>query len=320
MSDLPICAVLDDYQKVADVCADWSGLNGRVELRRFETHLGDGDSLVEALFDSTIIVAMRERTPFPESLLRRLPNLKLLITTGMRNRSIDLVTAKELGITVCGTQYGRGAAAELAWAGLLAFMRNIPEELANLREGGPWQIGLGRSLEGRRLGIVGLGRQGTRMARYGLAFGMDVCGWTRTDSEARTAELGIRSVSLETLFETSDVVTIQLALTEATQGFITADMLGAMRSDAVMVNTARGPLVDENALIQWLTENPKAGAVLDVFDQEPLPKEHPFRRLPNVLATPHIGYVTQENYQVYFRDVVDGVSGWLDGDPRRVLT
>ncbi len=320
MPDRPICAILDDYQNAAFASADWSVLDGRVTLRRYETHLGDEDSVADALADCAVIVAMRERTVFSESLLRRLPKLKLLITTGMRNRSIDLVAAHALNIVVCGTGSERGSVAELGWGALIAFMRNIPEEMANFREGGPWQIGLGRTLEGRRLGVVGLGRQGRRIARFGQAFRMDVCGWTRTDQASRCETLGIEAVSLDVLFQTSDVVCIQLALTENTRGFVTAKMLSQMRPDAVFMNTARGPLVDEPALIKALQDKRIGGAVLDVFEQEPLAVDHPFRTLSNVLATPHIGYVTQENYRAYYRDVVDDIAGWLDGNPPRRLT
>lgn len=319
MLDHPICAILDDYQDAAFSSADWSALAGRVELRRIGAHLGDEDQVAAALADCSIIVAMRERTPFPASLLERLPGLRLLITTGMRNRSIDLSAARALGITVCGTTSERGSMAELAWAGLLALMRNLPAETESFRAGGPWQVGLGRSLEGKRLGIVGLGKQAARMAAFGKVFGMDVCGWTRTDPNARAAELGITALPLDTLFRKSDVITIQLALTEATRGFVTAELLCRMRPDAVLVNTARGPLVDEDALIRLLQDQRIAGAVLDVFCQEPLPPDHPFRRMTNVLATPHIGYVTQENYRAYYTDTVDNIIGWLDGTPRRVL-
>lgn len=320
MTDLPICAILDDYQDAAFASADWSVLDGRVRLRRYETHLGDEDAVAQALADCTVIVAMRERTPFPASLLRRLPRLKLLVTTGMRNRSIDLQAAADLGITVCGTGAAGNPAAELAWGGLLAFMRQLPEEVANFRAGGPWQTGLGRSLQHKRLGIVGLGKLGRQMARFGQAFGMEVCGWTRTDLAARAERLGIEPVDLPGLFASSDVVTIQLSLVDGTRGLVSADLLGRMRPDAVLVNTSRGPIVDEAALIAALEGQRIGGAVLDVFDQEPLPADHAYRRLTNVLATPHIGYVTQENYRVYYREAVDNVANWLEGRVLRALT
>ena len=315
----PICAILDDYQNAALNVADWSALDGRVTLRRYEAHLGGIDEVARELADCEIIVAMRERTPFPDALLRRLPNLRLLVTTGMRNRSIDLQAASDLGITVCGTGAAGSPAAELAWAGLLAFMRNLPGEVANFRAGGPWQTGLGRSLQGRRLGIVGLGKLGRQMARFGQAFGMEVAGWTRTSLDTRAAELGIAPLDLPELFASSDVVTLQLSLVAETRGLVTADLLERLPEGAVLVNTSRGPIVDEIALVAAL-QSGRIGAVLDVFDTEPLPADHPFRDLPNVLATPHIGYVTEENYKVYYCEAVEAILGFLDGQPPRVLS
>lgn len=300
--------------------ADWSALDGKAALRRHARHLGDEVQVAQALADCQIVVAMRERTPFPASLLARLPNLRLLVTTGMRNRSIDLDAARAHGITVCGTGNGGDPAAELAWAGMLAAMRNIPQELANLRAGGPWQIGLGATVAGKRLGIVGLGRLGRKMAAFGKVFDMDVCGWTRSDLAGRAAEMGITPLSLEALFSTSDVIMIQLQLTPETRGMITAGLLGRMKPDAMFVNTARGPLVDESALVALLEAGRIRGAVLDVFSTEPLPAHSPFRRLPNVLATPHIGYVTAENFRAYYSSAVEGVVAWLNGTPQRVLT
>ncbi|POF32173.1 D-2-hydroxyacid dehydrogenase family protein [Roseibium marinum] len=320
MNDLPICAILDDYQDAAFSCANWSLLDGRVTLRRYGTHLGDEDAVAEALADCSIVIAMRERTPFPASLLKRLPKLKLLVTTGARNRSIDLDAAHALAITVSGTGAAGNPAAELAWAGLLAYMRKLPDEVANFRAGGPWQRGLGRSLQGRKLGVVGLGKLGRRMVRFGQAFGMEVCGWTRTDLASRAGALEIEPVTLPELFQTSDVITVQLSLVPETQGLISSDLLREMKGDAVFVNTSRGPVADEEALIAALEDKRIGGAVLDVFGQEPLPDDHPYRRLPNVLATPHIGYVTEENYRVYYSDAVENILAWLDGTPLRELT
>jgi phosphoglycerate dehydrogenase-like enzyme len=320
MTDLPVCAILDDYQSCALTVADWSALDGRIEIRRFDYHLGDEENVAAALADCSIVIAMRERTPFPKSLLRKLPRLRLLISTGARNRSIDLDAAQALGITVCGTGNAGNHAAELAWAGILAFMRRLPEEVENLRAEGPWQSGLGRSVQGKRLGIVGLGKLGRRMASIGQSFGMEVCGWTRTNLEIRAAELSIEPLALPRLFAGSDIITIQLALTSETQRFVTADLLALMKPDSVFVNTSRGAIVDESALIEALQQKRIAGAVLDVYDEEPLPVNHPFRSLPNVIATPHIGYVTQENYQIYYTHVVEAVSAWLNGTTLRALT
>ena len=320
MTTLPICAILDDYQNAALTSADWSAVSSFMELRRFDTHLGGPDDVVATLQGCSVVVAMRERTPFPAEVLSRLPDLRLLVTTGMRNRSIDLEAARKLGIVVCGTRGEASSASELAWAGLLAFMRQLPQEVANFRAGGPWQTGLGRSLQGLRLGIVGLGKQGRAVARFGQAFGMDVCGWTRQDLHARAAELGITALSLDALFATSDVVMIQLVLTDQTRGFVGRDLLARMKPDAVLVNTSRGPIVEEAALIDALAAQRIGGAVLDVYDAEPLPLDHAFRSLTNVLATPHVGYVTEQNYATYYTDAVEDILSWQAGRPLRALT
>ena len=320
MTELPACAILDDYQNVALSVADWSSLDGRIEVRRFGYHLGGEADISTELADFSVVIAMRERTPFPGSLLRRLPRLKLLVTTGSGNRSIDLDAARALGITVCGTGSAGNQTAELAWAGILAFKRRLPEEVANFRSGGPWQSGLGRSVAGKRLGIVGLGKLGERMACLGQAFGMDVCGWNRSNPEGRAAELGIEPVTLPRLFESCDIVTIHLTLTPETQQFVTAELLAKMKPDAVLVNTSRGAIVDEGALVEVLRYERIAGAVLDVYHEEPLPANHPLRSLHNVIATPHIGYVTLENYEVYYSHAVEAVSAWLDGIVVRELT
>lgn len=320
MTSLPLCAILDDYQNVALTSSDWSVLEGQVTLRRYDTHLGSEDAIVEALADCTIVIAMRERTSFPATLLRRLPNLRLLVTTGLRNRSIDLEAARACGITVCGTPAAGNPAAELAWAGMLAQMRNLPAEIENLRRGGPWQIGLGRSVKGKRLGLVGLGKLGSKVAQFGKAFDMEVFGWNRRNLQTRAETLGIAPLALPDLFSTCDVVMIQLVLSAETHGIVSRDLIERMKPDALLVNTSRGPLVDEEALVDALHAKRIGGAVLDVFDTEPLPVDHPFRQLPNVLATPHIGYVTEENYKAYFSGAIEAVSGWLDGAVVRELT
>ncbi|MCO6383033.1 D-2-hydroxyacid dehydrogenase family protein [Oceanicola sp. 502str15] len=319
MSSLPVCAILDDYQNAALAVADWSALEGRVELRRFGAHLGGEEEVAAALQGVEVVVAMRERTPFPASLFARLPDLKQLITTGARNRSIDLEAARAHGVLVTHTRSAGNPAAELAWAGMLAALRNIPAEVQNFRDGGPWQQGLGRSADGKRLGILGLGKLGAKCARFGQAFGMKVAGWTRTDLPARAEALGIMPLPLEQLFETSDVVMIQMSLVPETRGFVTPELLALMKPDALLVNTSRGPIVDEPALIAALEAGRIGGAVLDVFGTEPLPQDHPFRRLTNVLPTPHIGYVTEENYRVYYADAVENIVAWLDGAPVRVM-
>jgi phosphoglycerate dehydrogenase-like enzyme len=314
------CAVLDDYQDVARDLGDWSKLDG-VEVERFTTHVADEAKLAEMLDGFAVIVAMRERTPFGESLLSRLPGLRLLITTGMKNASIDLDAAARRGILVCGTDAIGGPAAELTWGLLLALVRHIPAETRNFRDGGSqWQLTLGNGLEGRTLGIVGLGKLGTMVARYGLAFGMDVIAWSRSNTPEKSRSLGIGfAPDLDGLLRKSDVVSLHLRLNDETRGILGAREFGLMKKGAFLINTSRGPLVDEEALIAALRAGRLGGAGLDVFDHEPLPPDHPFRTLPNVVATPHLGYVTEENYRIYFNDAVEDIAAWRAGKPVRAL-
>jgi phosphoglycerate dehydrogenase-like enzyme len=314
------CAILDDYQDVALAMADWSVLAGKVRLEAFADHI-EPAALAERLSGFDIIVAMRERTVFDAALLSRLPKLKLLITTGMANASIDTEAAERLGILVCGTRGIVGPAAELAWGLLLALVRKIPTEVANLRAGGDrWQLSVGSELQGRTLGVVGIGRLGKLTCGYGRAFGMDVIGWSRSLTPEKSRELGIKhAATLDDLLGRSDVVCLQLKLTAGTHGIIGRREIGLMRQGAILVNTARGPLVDEAALIEALGNGKLAGAALDVFDNEPLPPEHPFRTLPNVVATPHLGYVTEETYRIFFADAAEDIATWLAGKPERTL-
>lgn len=321
MADMLRCAILDDYQDHALSAADWGSLKDRVGITRFDRHLGDEDAVAAALADFDIVVAMRERTPFPASLLERLPKLRLLITTGMANAAIDMKAARARGIDVAGTGSSVGPAAELAWGLLLALMREIPREVENFRSGGDqWQLSVGRDLKEKTLGVVGLGKLGNRVARYGKAFDMEVLGFTRTDAKARCDELGIgHAETLDHLLARCDVISLHLTLTPQTRHIIGARELALMKRDAVLINTSRGPLIDEAALIAALVEGRIGGAGLDVFDTEPLPVEHPFRTLPNVLATPHLGYVTQGNFAIQFPEIVEDISTWLAGNPARVL-
>ena len=317
----PKCAILDDYQDVSAAAADWSALDGRMQCDRFDVPFYHDDATVAALQEYEVLVAMRERTPFPAHVLARLPNLRLIVTTGMANAAIDLEAARENGVTVCGTRGTVGPAAELAWGLLLALMRNIPAESESLRSASQqWQHTVGRDLMGQTLGVVGLGKLGRLVAGYGKAFNMDVVGWNRSDGAAKCAELGIAHAPvIDDLLARSDVVSLHLRLNEETTGFIGRREIGLMKRDAIIVNTARGPLIDEAALIEALETDRLAGAALDVFDREPLPDAHPFRTLPNVLATPHIGYVTRETYAIFYTDAVECLSAWLDGSPVRVL-
>lgn len=315
------CAVLDDYQDAAPDFADWSRLDGKVDVTRFSRHLGDDEGVAAALKDFDIVVAMRERTPFGASLLKRLPRLRLLITTGMVNASFDMPAAAAAGITVCGTRSSLGSAAELSWGLLLALTRRIVDESQNFRAGGErWQVSVGSDLRGRTLAVAGIGKVGERVARYGKAFEMNVIGWSPNNTPERSAALGIGyAASLRELIEAADVLSLHVPLTEQTRGFIGPVEFGWMKQGAILINTGRGRLVDEAALIDALTRGKLGGAGLDVYTNEPLPKDHPLRRLPNVVATPHIGYVTSDTYAGYYYDAVEDIECWLTGEPVRVL-
>jgi phosphoglycerate dehydrogenase-like enzyme len=313
------CAILDDYQNCALGFADWASLDG-VQVENFTDNLASADALVERLAKYEIIVAMRERTRFDAALLARLPRLKLLVTTGMRNQAIDLAAADAQGITVCGTQGSPSATPELVWGILLALARNIPGEVASVRAGG-WQTHVGVGLEGKTLGIVGLGKIGVRVARVAQAFHMAVLAWQPTITEERCKAAGVEcAAGLDDLMERSDIVTVHMVLADATRGMVGARELARMKPTAMLVNTSRGPVVDETALVRALKEKRIAGAALDVYDVEPLPGSHPFRTLPNVIATPHIGYVTREGYRVFYGDAIEDIRSWLQGTPVRVLS
>ena len=311
-------AVLDDYQRVAATYADWSVVTQPVVVVEFSDHVADEVVLAERLAAFDIVVAMRERTPFPRSLLVRLPALRMLVTTGARNASIDLAAATELGITVCGTDSHPTGTVELTWALILAAARHLPDEVAAVRAGG-WQHTVGTDLAGARLGVVGLGRLGERVARIGTAFGMDVVAWSQNLTSARAQEVGVRRAGKDELLETSDVVTLHLQLSDRTRGLIGRRELERMKATAVLVNTSRGPVVDEVALVDVLRAGGIACAALDVFDREPLPVDHPLRSLSRALLTPHLGYVTRATYETFYRGAVEDVAAFLDGRPVRVL-
>jgi len=314
------CALLDDYQGVARASADWARLSGRVEIRVFREHIADRAALARALDGYEIIVAMRERTPFDRPLLEALLALRLLVTTGHRNAAIDIAAATGRGIAVCGTRGFPGPAAELTWALILALMRKLPREIEAFHHG-QWQTTIGRSLHGATLGVIGMGKLGTQVAAVGRAFGMKVIGWSRSLTVAQCDDLGIDyAPTLPDVLRVADVVTLHVTLNAQTRDLIGARELALMKPDAVLVNTARGPIVTEAALVAALREGRLAGAALDVFDEEPLPAGHPFRTLDNVVATPHLGYVTRENYAMFYGDVVDDIEAWLGGRPLRVIT
>jgi phosphoglycerate dehydrogenase-like enzyme len=311
-------AVLDDYQYVAATFADWSQLPEPVEVVEFSAHVPDEDRLIARLQPFDVVIAMRERTPFPRRVLERLPNLRLLVTTGMRNPAIDVAAAQELGITVCGTGAHPTGTVELTWALILAVARHLPQEDASVRAGG-WQQSIGTDLAGGVLGVLGLGRLGERVARIGQAFGMDVVAWSQNLTDERAAEVGVRRVAKEELLETADVVTIHLQLSDRTRGLLGHAELARMKPTAILVNTSRGPIVEEAALVQALRDGTIAGAGLDVFDTEPLPRHHPLRELRRAVLTPHLGYVTEATYRVFYREAVEDVAAFLAGSPIRVL-
>jgi phosphoglycerate dehydrogenase-like enzyme len=314
------CVILDDYQHIALNIADWFSISDEVEVKSFNQHFDKEDELVDMISDYDIVVIMRERTPFRSSLLARLPRLKLLITTGMRNASIDLVAAASHGVVVCGTAGSPEPTAELTWALILGLARNVVQEHNSLRTNGPWQSSIGMDLYGKRLGLIGLGKIGSRVARIGLAFGMEVIAWSQNLTRARTDEIGVGlAVSKEELFKTSDFVSIHLVLSERTRGLIGTSEFQLMRPTAFLINTSRASIVDQTALIEALETHSIAGAGIDVFDIEPLPKDDIFRTLPNALTTPHLGYVSHANYQTFYREAIEDIQAYLSGSPIRML-
>jgi phosphoglycerate dehydrogenase-like enzyme len=311
-------AVLDDYQDVARRYGPWEDLGDAVDVTVFTDHVVDEQSLADRLAGFAVVVAMRERTAFPRRVLQRLPDLRLLVTTGMGNAAIDLVAAREHGVVVSGTGGFGSPTAELAWALILGLARDLVAEDQSIRAGG-WQRSVGTDLAGATLGVVGLGKLGGRVADIGQAFGMDVIAWSQNLQCATAEARGVRAVSKDELFRTADVVTIHLQLSERTRGLITKDDLDLLKPSAIIVNTSRGPIIDERALLEALSRGKLAGAGLDVFDVEPLPDDHPLRSAPRTLLTPHIGYVTDGTYQVFFREIVEDIAAFLAGQPVRVL-
>jgi phosphoglycerate dehydrogenase-like enzyme len=319
-NDQPVqVAVLDDYQGVALQSADWSPLNGKTSITVFRDHLSDSTALIERLKPFNVLSVMRERTPLTRALIEQLPNLKLIASTGSRNASIDLAAATEHGITVCHTGYSSHGAIEMTWALILAMLRNVPAEFASVAKG-QWQIAVGGDLAGKTIGVVGLGGIGARIAKIADAFGMNIVAWSQNLTTESAEKHGAHRVSKEELFRTADIVTIHLVLSARTKGIVGAAEFGWMKPTAYFVNTSRGPLVDEEALLRALTSRSIAGAALDVYDIEPLPPSHPFRSLDRLLVTPHIGFVTNETYRIFYGDTVENIGAWLGGKPIRVST
>ena len=313
-------AILDDYQNVALAFADWSPITKDVEIKVFNKPFASQDEAVKALQGFEIIVGMRERTPFPRKTIEALPALKLLITTGAKNNSFDIKACAERGITVCGTGTAGNPTTGVAFGLMLELTRCIGFENARMKAGEPWQVTIGRDLEGLTLGIVGLGKLGQRVASVGKAFGMKVIAWSQNLTPEKAKEAGVEYASKEDLFAKADFVSIHYQLSHRSRGLITGDDIGRMKKSAYLINTARAPIVDQAALLKALQDKKIAGAGLDVFEVEPLPLDHPFRKLDNVVITPHLGYVSEQNYRKYFPDIVENIRAWLDGKPVRVIS
>ena len=311
-------AVLDDYQNVALKMADWSRLEREHKVTVFTEPFADVAAAAKALAPFEAIGIMRERTPFQRTLLEKLPNLKLLVTTGARNASIDMATADERGIVVCGTPGGGMPTAELAFGLLLNLARNIPYEIGQMISGG-WQTTLGVELAGRTLGLLGLGKLGQRMARFATAFDMKTIAWSQNLTAEKAKAGGAELVEKDDLFRRADFLSVHVVLSQRTRGLIGDRELHLMKPSACIINTSRGPIIHEAALIEALKAGRIAGAALDVYDQEPLPKDHPLRSCPRVLLTPHLGYVTQETYRAFYGGMVEAIEGWISGKPVRVI-
>ena len=311
-------AVLDDYQATAKDLADWSQLPSGTEVEFFQDHIADEDKLVERLKDFELVMGMRERTPFTRSTLSRLPKLRLLITTGRRNASFDMEAASELGITVCGTNGGGEGPTELTWGLIIAMLRHIHEEDQRARAG-TWGTTVGIGLKGKTLGLLGLGHIGSLVARVGAAFDMNIIAWSQNLTAERAKECQATLVDKDTLFKEADVVSVHLVLSDRSRGLVGAHELSMMKPTSYLVNISRGPIVDEKALIDVLQREAIAGAALDTFDVEPLPKDHPLFKTPNTLICPHLGYVIDESYNAFYAGVIENVRAFASGEPVRVI-
>jgi D-3-phosphoglycerate dehydrogenase len=313
------CAITDDYLNLSTKVADWSQLMDRVDVTVFNEPFASTEAAASALKDFEIICAMRERTPFPRALFAALPNLKLLITSGMRNAAIDLDAAKEHNVVLCGTQWGRDPTAPLTMGIILELTRNIGRESARMHAGERLQKFVGLEIEGRTLGVLGLGKLGSKVSKLAQAFGMNVIAWSPNLTPERCKEVGVGYASKEELFSAADIVTIHVVLSQRSRGLVGREDLARMKPTSYLVNTARGPIVDEAALLEALQHQKIAGAGIDVFSVEPLPVDHPFRKLDNIVLTPHLGYVTEEGFRNHYRQMVEGIGAWLKGEPVRRL-
>jgi D-3-phosphoglycerate dehydrogenase len=313
------CAVLDDYMDLTLRMADWSKISDRVDVKTFTEPFASPEAAAAALADFEIVCAMRERTPFPRTLFAALPRLKLLITSGMRNASFDLEAAKEHQVVVCGTQWSRDPTAALTMGLILELTRNVGRESARMHAGEFWQKFIGVEIEGRTLGVVGLGKLGAKVSGLAKAFGMNVIAWSPNLTPERCKEVGVGYATKEELFATADIITIHMVLSQRSRGLVGGSDLARMKPTGYLVNTARGPIVDETALLETLQARRIAGAAVDVFSVEPLPVDHPFRKLDNLVLTPHLGYVTEESFKAHYSQMVEGIDAWFMGEPLRRL-
>ena len=312
-------SILDDYQGVALDMADWAPLRRRgIDIVVERKPFADEDEAARALGQSELVAAMRERTPFPRTLVDRLAKLKLLVTTGMRNAAFDMTALAERGVVVCGTEGGGLDTAELTWGLILGAARRIAEDHREMREG-LWQTRIGHRIAGKTLGLLGLGRLGTAVARVGLAFDMKVIAWSQNLTAERAAAIGVEYVDKEALLRRSDILSVHLVLSHRSRGLIGRDDIALMKSGAILVNTSRGPIVDADAVVEALAAGRLGYAAFDVYDREPLAANHPLRRAPNLLLTPHVGYVTEENYRSAYPQIVENIAAYLDGRPMRVI-
>src|ERR1700710_167761 len=313
------CAILDDYMNLTLQMADWSAISDRVDVTVFNQPFASTEAAASALEDFEIICAMRERTPFPRALFAALPKLKLLITSGMRNAAIDMEAAKEHEVVLCGTQWGRDPTAPLTMGIILELTRNIGRESTRMHAGERLQKFVGLEIEGRTLGVVGLGKLGSKVAKMAQAFGMNVIAWSPNLTPEKCAEAGVGYASKEELFSTADIITVHVVLGPRSRGLVGTEDLARMKPTSYLVNTARGPIVDEMALLKTLQERKIAGAAIDVFSVEPLPVDHPFRKLDNIVLTPHLGYVTAESFHNHYSQMVEGIDAWFKGEVLRRL-
>ncbi|MBI5265457.1 MAG: D-2-hydroxyacid dehydrogenase family protein [Bradyrhizobium sp.] len=311
------CAILDDYFNLALAAADWSKISDRVDVTVFSHPFASEDAAASALKDFEIVCAMRERTAFPRSLFAALPRLKLLLTSGMRNAAIDMETAKDRNVIVCGTQYSRDPTAALTMGLILELTRGIGRENARMHAGEAWQTFAGIEIEGCTLGVIGLGKLGSKVAGLAQAFGMNVIAWSPNLTPDKCKEVGVAYADKQELFSTADIVTIHVVLSQRSRGLVGPDDLARMKPTSYLVNTARGPIVDEAALLETLRQKKIAGAALDVFALEPLPMDHPFRKLDNMVLTPHLGYATQDGLRAHYGQMVEAIDAWFKGEPPR---